>query len=237
MAPSHASVTSHDRAALGFERLVFFSDAVFAIAITLLVLDLRLPPPVHGALDIGPVIPKLIGFVISFFVIGIYWLSHHRLFDTLRDQDSPLRVVNLVFLAAIVFLPFPTSVVSEMAGSAGPVVFYALSVSAVGLMLVVLALTARRSSLMRPGETRGGTARWVIRSLAAPLVFLATTLVAPSNPTLAMLLWIGVAPAVPLFDRVGIMAQRRIDGAGRQGPTPLPPKRSAARTGAKRPAK
>ncbi len=237
MPPPHASPTTHDRAALGFERLVFFSDAVFAIAITLLVLDLRLPPPVHGVISLGGLIPKLIGFGISFFVIGIYWLSHHRLFDGLKDQDGPVRVANLVFLAAIVFLPFPTSVVAEMPGSPGPVVAYALSVAAAGLLLVVLVLVARRPGLMRPGETRGGTARWVIRSLAAPLVFIATTLVAGRNATLAMLLWMAVAPTVPIFDQIGRMAQRRIDGAGKRGPTPIPPRRPPGKTGAKRPAK
>jgi len=59
------------------ERLVFFSDAIFAIAITLLVLDLKLPPDSHGIIKWDEIIPKLFAFALSFFVIGVYWLNHH----------------------------------------------------------------------------------------------------------------------------------------------------------------
>ena len=164
---------AHEPRHLGFERLVFFSDAVFAIAITLLVLDLKLPPEAHGVIAVGALIPKLVGFIISFLVIGIYWLAHHRLFETIKGQDNPLRVANLIFLAAVAFLPFPTTLVAE-GPAVFPVVFYAISVAAVGLLLCVLTLVARRPRLLRAGETRGGTARFLIRSLAPPIYFLAT---------------------------------------------------------------
>jgi uncharacterized membrane protein len=80
------------------ERLVFFSDAIFAIAITLLVLDLKLAPDSHGVIIWDEIGPKLFAFALSFFVIGIYWLNHHQLFGALRTEDGALRWVNLLFL-------------------------------------------------------------------------------------------------------------------------------------------
>jgi uncharacterized membrane protein len=196
-----------------FERLVFFSDAVFAIAITLLVLDLRAPA---GPLDDHAwqeIFPKVLGFGISFFVIGIYWIAHHELFGGLEREDGPLKVANLAFLASIVFLPFPTSVIAGRVNSTGSVVFYALSVASVGFLLVILTLVARRPALMREGETHGRTLGLVIRSLSAPMVFIASTLVAIWRPNLAALLWLAVWPAVRLGATSGRAVQRRVDGA------------------------
>ena len=66
---------------LGFDRLLFFSDAVFAIAITLLVLDLRVPDDAHAPFDLTPLIPRFAAFGVSFYVIGRYWMAHHSLFE------------------------------------------------------------------------------------------------------------------------------------------------------------
>jgi hypothetical protein len=148
------SPTSGEGRKLGFERFIFFSDAVFAIAITLLVLDLRVPNA--DAFALAPLIPKLLGFGISFYVIGRYWLAHHRLFEAVEGYDGLLLGANLWFLASIAFLPFPTSVVTEARPNAAPVTFYAASMMVVGLAMFVLVLIARRPALLRPGQTRGG---------------------------------------------------------------------------------
>src|ERR1700723_51476 len=100
------SPTSGEGRKLGFERFIFFSDAVFAIAITLLVLDLKVPNA--DAFALAPLIPKLLGFGISFYVIGRYWLAHHQLFEAVEGYDGLLLGANLWFLASIAFLPFPT---------------------------------------------------------------------------------------------------------------------------------
>jgi len=194
-----------------FERLVFFSDAVFAIAITLLVLDLRAPA---GPLDEQAwreIFPKVLGFGISFFVIGIYWMAHHELFGSLESEDGPLKVANLAFLASIVFLPFPTSLIAGRVNSTASVAFYALSVASVGLLLVMLTLVARRPALMRPGETRGRTLRFVTRSLGAPLVFVISAVVAIWRPNLAALSWLAVWPAVRVAGLLGRAVEKRVD--------------------------
>ena len=205
-------MTTHTKGQrLMFERLVFFSDAVFAIAITLLVLDIKLPPGAHTPLDFGEIGPKVFGFFLSFAVIGVYWLNHHRLFGRLEVEDGPLRLVNLAFLASVAFLPFPTSVIAEYAISPVTVRFYALAVAAVGLLFVALILVARRPSLLAPDETLGGTVTGVCYASAAPLVFLASSVVAGARPNLAMQLWWLVMPAMLGMGVIGRWAGARID--------------------------
>ena len=200
-----------DRHDLGFERLVFFSDAVFAIGITLLVLDLKLQTGPHGEILWDRLVPKLMGFVVSFAVTSFYWLAHHRLFKTLKAESAGLRGINLVFLASVVFLAFPTSVVSEHTAEPWAVIFYAASVATTGLLLAALVLVARRAPLMRAGETRERTFGLVLRALGAPVVFIGSCFVAPSDPLLAMLLWMTVPVSIRVLGWLGTQIGRRID--------------------------
>jgi len=100
------------------ERMVLFSDAVFAIAITLLVIEIKVPE-LHEATDrllgieLLHMIPKFIGFFVSFFVIGIYWVAHHRIFGYLNTYSTRLIWMNLFFLLSIVLMPFTTAFYSE----------------------------------------------------------------------------------------------------------------------------
>jgi uncharacterized membrane protein len=188
----HAAETA-DASRHQFERLVFFSDAVFAIAITLLVLDLRLPPEAQGNLDLESLAPKLIGFALSFFVIGLYWLNHHRLFGELAREDGPLRIVNLIFLASVVFLPFPTSIIAQSHATSATVAFYAGSVAAVGIMMTILTLVAARSTLIRPDRTPQRVRRSIAFSLATPLIFLVSIAIAYRSPHWAMRSWFLIA--------------------------------------------
>src|SRR6478736_8031327 len=101
------------------ERLVFFSDAVFAIAITLLIIEIKVPE-IKGALteknflhSLWVIAPKFVGFVFSFFIIGLYWFIHHRMFGYVTGQNGKLIWLNLVFLFSIVLMPFSTAVYSE----------------------------------------------------------------------------------------------------------------------------
>src|SRR4051812_24664751 len=89
---------------LGFERLVFFSDAVMAIAITLMALEIRLPElqpqltsdQVSAAFQ--TLLPHIGVYILSFLVIGLYWMVHHRLFRVIRRYDVTLMWLNLIFL-------------------------------------------------------------------------------------------------------------------------------------------
>jgi uncharacterized membrane protein len=196
---------------IGFERLVFFSDAVFAIAITLLALDLKSPQEGPGSFALASLLPNAIGFALSFFVVGRYWLAHHELFEGLVTYDGRLLSMNLYFLGGIAFLPFPTSVVAIAKPDSGPVIFYTLSMAAVGLLLITLALVARRPALTRPGETRGGTVKVIVGMTGSPIVFIASACVAIDYPQHALYVLILLLPVGWASDRLGLALQRKID--------------------------
>jgi uncharacterized membrane protein len=87
---------------------------VFAIAITLLVVDLKVPDAVdHPMRLLHDLRPKLIGFGVSFAVIGLFWVGHHAMFRRITAVDRRLILLNLLFLGAIAFLPFPTALFSS----------------------------------------------------------------------------------------------------------------------------
>jgi uncharacterized membrane protein len=203
----------HDGKNLGFERFLFFSDAVFAIAITLLVLNVKPALDAHLAFSLGPSLPNLVGFGLSFYVVGRYWLVHHLLFEGVRGYDRRLLVTNLCLLASIAFLPFPTSVIVLAKAESGSVILYTLSVAAVGLLMMLLAMVARRPALLRPGETRGGTVGMLTSMAVGPLVFIASAALALRDPRRALWLLLSLVPLGWVFDRLGRALQRRIDGS------------------------
>jgi uncharacterized membrane protein len=97
-------------------RLEAFSDGVFAIAITLLVLEIKVPSAegghslAHGLLDLWP---SYAGFSVSFITIGIIWVNHHAVFATVQRVDRALLFKNLLLLLTVSFIPFPTAVMAE----------------------------------------------------------------------------------------------------------------------------
>jgi uncharacterized membrane protein len=95
-------------------RLEAFSDGVFAIAITLLVLDLRVSaPPGHLAHALAKEWPHYATFVVSFLTIGIIWVNHHSQFQMVSRVDRPLLFINLFLLMVVVVIPFPTGLLAE----------------------------------------------------------------------------------------------------------------------------
>jgi uncharacterized membrane protein len=127
------SDVAHHEAGPGhrLERLVFFSDAVIAIAITLLVIELHAPHVRGGAPwqayvnAVLHLLPNIFGFVVSFFVIGAFWAGHHRAFALAATWDERLTAANLLFLLAIVALPFFTAFMSGNADGRVPALLYA----------------------------------------------------------------------------------------------------------------
>ena len=104
---------------LGLERLVFFSDAVMAIAITLLTVDLKLPELGEAATSLqllhalAALTPRFLSFLISFLVIGVYWSSHHRYFNCIARMDGRLAALNMFFLLSIALMPFVAGLLGQ----------------------------------------------------------------------------------------------------------------------------
>jgi hypothetical protein len=134
---------------LEFERVAFFSDAVFAIAVTLLIINLHVPASMgtgpaaaRFARGLGQELGRIVSWALSFYVVARAWIGHHTLFRYLRRVDSRLIALNLAFLALVAFLPYATAVLGDW-GDTGPgTAFYAVSMAAVGLT---------QSALLVPG--------------------------------------------------------------------------------------
>lgn len=163
----------HDRNQL--ERMTFFSDAVFAIAMTLLVIEVRVPD-IHTldgmvlAQALLNLIPKYIGFVVSFIVLGRFWVGHHHVMGMLDHADRRLVWVNLLFLLAVAFMPFPTAVLSEYVQLRVAACFYAGWLMVLGVMNHWLIDTAfRNPEWLRPGIAAADV-RLMRRSSWIPLI-------------------------------------------------------------------
>ena len=112
------------------ERLVFFSDAVFAIAITLLVIEIHPPHVERGARDLVHVaalanlVPTFVGYFISFWVIGMFWMGHHRAFALAAHYAPRILMWNMALLSIIAFMPFATAYLSSNFFQRVPTIFY-----------------------------------------------------------------------------------------------------------------
>ena len=97
------------------ERVIFFSDAVFAIIITIMVLDVKLPDIVKYSSEAAAksafleILPKLTAFIVTFFMVGRFWMRHLRIFSYLKDYNAPLVFINLLFLLSVSLYPFALS--------------------------------------------------------------------------------------------------------------------------------
>lgn len=138
---------------LEFDRVSFFTDAVYAIAMTLLVVELGVP---HVGSDPRAVAAALyaerygiLGFFIGFVVLGRYWLAHHQFFSILGAIDTRLISLNLVYLAFVAFSPFPVGLVSDYADDRLSFLIFAATMAAISGMEVVMFLYAARAGLTR----------------------------------------------------------------------------------------
>ena len=134
------TLTEHNPDQLGLERLIFFSDAVFAIAITLLALEIRLPETEkllndsELSVQLAGMWHEYLAYIISFLVIGTFWMAHHRKYHFIKRYDSRLMMLNLLFLMVVAFIPFPSSIISKYPDRSATV-FYASIMVLAGIFL------------------------------------------------------------------------------------------------------
>jgi len=176
-----------------FDRVLFFSDAVFAIAITLLAVELHVPsnPHIPSGHDLFEARNSILGFGISFAVIALFWLGHHGIFRYITALDRPLIILNLLFLGTIAFLPYPTTLLSvHSLSDQAAVTFYACCAGAAGFAegLVWLYATRRGSGLTDPSVGRVKL-QYTLRIFRVPAIFAISIPVAAADPRVATYAW------------------------------------------------
>src|SRR5881394_433599 len=145
-------------------RLVAFSDAVFAITITLLVLEIRPPTDYSNLLhDLLALWPSYLSYGVTFLFIGQVWANHHVMFDHIRAADRVVLLLNTLLLMAVVFLPFATSVLAGALrtghGQRTAVVFYGIAFDLTALTFNAVWQYARRQRLLNDAlDSAGATA-------------------------------------------------------------------------------
>lgn len=187
--------------------MLAFSDGVFAIAMTLLVVGIAVPTLSDGdSIDeladaLNDLAPSFISFFISFGVIGRYWIAHHQFFAMLARADGRLVGINLLYLAFVAFLPFPTALLGTYFENPLSVSLYAVMVAVISGLEVVLFRHAHLRGLLKeamPAEVY----RWgVIGSLSPVAFFLASVPVAFASTTAAVCVWFLGIPYGVIADR------------------------------------
>src|SRR5258708_5736117 len=196
----------HAEADTALERTIFLSDGVFAIATTLLVLTIGVPASVPANLPsralIGFLWPSIATYAISFIVIGIYWMAHQRIFHYVARSDGGLLWLNVLFLMTVEFLPVPTNVLGHFGGLRAAAIFYALSLTATGLVL--LALWRYASAYHRLVDAKLDAAvitHQTRRLLIAPGIAVLSIGLAFVSPYLAEASWLLIGAAIFLYAR------------------------------------
>jgi uncharacterized membrane protein len=208
--PLLADVTGrYTRPSLEFDRFAFFSDAVYAIAMTLLVVGIAVPA-VNDSGDSGEMWDLLVGlrhefvsFFVGFAVLRRYWLAHHRFVALLAGVNARLMVVNLAYLSIVAFLPFPTALVGRYEENVVAFAFYALVLAIVSGLETLLAGVALRDGLLAFTMTASVARYGFAASMLPVAVFvLSIPLALVAGSTVALLSWLLIWPLEVGLDRL-----------------------------------
>jgi uncharacterized membrane protein len=191
------------------ERLVFFSDAVVAIALTLLILPLAdvVPEAAAEHADSLKVITenqwKIYSFLLSFFVIGRLWMSHHRIFEQIKAYNRWLMNVNLWWLLTIVVLPFPTEMIGGFDDDRFTAVFYIATILAADACLLAITLITRRDPdvARNPGGVPDRQFFMGVFNVGLLVLALALAALVPGVRYLALLLLLLNLPVAMIYRR------------------------------------
>jgi len=190
------------------DRLVAYSDGVFAIAMTLLVLTLE-APDLHGS-DINGQLrrylfdqwPEFFGFVLSFVIVGRYWIAHHRLFQVVRRTDPTFIALNLVLLFFVVLLPYPTELFGDYPSTRVAVIFYSAALTVTGLSMTALGHYAGQNHrLVDEAVSDGYITHSLLRGLSIPVAFALAIPVAFIDVDIAKYVWLTIIPMRFYFKR------------------------------------
>ena len=179
------------------DRIIFFSDAIFAIVMTLLILDIQVPSiPAdlvstelpRRVLDLWP---EFFSYMLSFLVIGTYWMAHHGTFRYIKSYDRALMGLNLLFLLSISFIPFPTSLLGEYGDQQFAVALYAVSLAIPRLLLALIWWYAIKWRILISARLDPRLSRFHIwRSLTIAALFLISVIISFFSVSTAIFTWL-----------------------------------------------
>jgi uncharacterized membrane protein len=182
----------------GIGRILALSDGVFAIAITLLILEIAVPATTSDAglpKALLGLWPRYLAYVLSFVVIARFWAVHRLAFRLIARDNAVLVGLNLLLLMFVAFLPFPTNVVGAHAGSPAAAVLYAASVCLASTASAAYWWYASgRGNLLRPDAGQAQIRAMRARGLSGAVFFALTLPIAAFAPHLAEVIWILIFP-------------------------------------------
>ena len=208
--PEETDATRHLRERLHDPaRVLALSDGVFAIIITLLVLEVHVPELTQGHTlnqALAELRPSLVAFVISFILAGMYWVAHRDLFALIRRTDRNLVWLNILYLLPLCLLPFGAGLIGRYEDEAVALRIYGLLLVAIAVMRVVIWLyaTSRPHLLWQRLDNRQRRAGLAL-TLAPGLVYLLAFLIAPVAPGVSL----AVYAAMPVLYFLSITVLRR----------------------------
>ena len=194
----------------GTTRLEAFSDGVFAIVITLLILEVRMPSlhalAAPGAdlsaelwkslLELGP---KILSYILSFAYVSIYWVNHHQLFHIIQRSDRGLFWCNSLFLMLLAFIPFPTALLGEYSHEYVAVIFYGVAMMLTAMSFLLMKWYAVDiGRLVKPHIEADVLRKSVLKVWAGPVLYMLAIAVSFMSTTAAIMIY-WIIPVIYFF--------------------------------------
>lgn len=187
-------------------RVLNFSDAVFSIAMTLLVLDIAIPTAKLYQKGFGAafsdMVPGLIGFLVSFLVIAMYWVAHLKLTRFLSSLDAKFLYLNIFLLLFVVLLPFSTDLYVTGYTLTGPFVFYSLNLGVIGIFLFFMTRYVYQKEKGKTGFTSLIYHWYQWRGLTVVAIWLIAAVIAAVLPNTARMIFLAIFLVNAILDRV-----------------------------------
>ncbi|MFO1121518.1 MAG: TMEM175 family protein [Hyphomicrobiales bacterium] len=200
--PAHVEDSfNRESRGLEFERVAFFSDAIYAIAMTLLVVDIKIPEMGFNDSDPSMVLdtlrrntPEIIGFFLCFWLIGMTWISHHRFMASLKTIGHTLMTLNMFYLAFVAFMPFPVSLISHYDNNIMAFLIFTGNLVVLNVLELIMFVVAYRLRRTRPTVTREVFDYGVVACLVPIAIFVVSIPVALVHTTYGLVFWFLIFP-------------------------------------------
>ncbi len=192
---------------MNLARFEAFSDSIFAIAATLLVVNLRVPDLVgmttrQSTLQLAWLWPQLLGYATSFAIIGVLWLNHHALFHFLKKVDRVSLIINLGLLMCVAFIPYPTALMAQYGQNRPVVILFGSTMATAGFVFSALWFYAVKQYIRsEPNIDRRFIRDASLWTLGYPVSYVLATVLVAVDPRLSIALY-AIIPVVYLLPGV-----------------------------------